>query len=46
MDVMVGRPFPPLKTHLRVSVGTMDEMRAATEVFKKVLAAPATADAG
>jgi histidinol-phosphate aminotransferase len=46
MDVLVGRPFPPLKTHLRVSVGTMDEMRAATEVFKKVLAAPAAADAG
>ncbi|MDF1503587.1 aminotransferase class I/II-fold pyridoxal phosphate-dependent enzyme [Roseisolibacter sp. H3M3-2] len=45
MDVLVGRPFPPLKTHLRVSVGTMDEMRAATEVFKKVLAAPVAADA-
>jgi histidinol-phosphate aminotransferase len=46
LDVLVGRPFPPLKTQLRVSIGTMDEMRAATDVFKRVLAAPATADAG
>ena len=35
--VLVGRPFPPLKTHARVSIGTMDEMRAATEVFARVL---------
>jgi histidinol-phosphate aminotransferase len=46
LDVLVGRPFPPLKTHLRVSVGTMDEMRAATEVFRRVLASPASASAG
>lgn len=36
--IAVGRPFPPLDTWLRVSIGTMDEMRQATEVFKKVLA--------
>ncbi len=33
----VGRPFPPLDTWLRVSVGTMDEMKQATEVFRRVL---------
>ena len=46
LGVLVGRPFPPLKTQLRVSVGTMDEMRAATEVFRRVLATPVAADAG
>jgi len=35
--VAVGRPFPPLHSWLRVSIGTMDEMRQATEVFRKVL---------
>ena len=35
--VLVGRPFPPLATHARVSIGTLDEMRAATQVFKRVL---------
>ena len=34
----VGRPFPPLDTWMRVSIGTMDEMQRATEVFRKVLA--------
>jgi histidinol-phosphate aminotransferase len=34
----VGRPFPPLDNWLRISIGTMDEMRQATEVFRKVLA--------
>ncbi len=38
--VMVGRDFPPLeKTHARISLGTMDEMKRATEVFAKVLGA-------
>ncbi len=36
--VAVGRPFPPLNTWLRVSIGTMEEMQKATEVFRKVLA--------
>jgi histidinol-phosphate aminotransferase len=35
--VSVGRPFPPLTTHLRVSIGTLDEMKQATAVFAKVL---------
>jgi histidinol-phosphate aminotransferase len=38
--VMVGRDFPPMeKTHARISLGTMDEMKRATEVFAKVLGA-------
>ncbi len=36
--IAVGRPFPPLTTHLRISIGTMEEMQRATEVLKKVLA--------
>ncbi|MFI5007140.1 MAG: pyridoxal phosphate-dependent aminotransferase [Solirubrobacterales bacterium] len=36
--VMVGREFPPLeKTHARISLGTMDEMKRAADVFSKVL---------
>jgi histidinol-phosphate aminotransferase len=36
-DVLVGRPFPPLKTQARVSIGTMEEMQRAVEVFRQVL---------
>lgn len=36
-DVLVGRPFPPLGTHSRISLGTMDEMERAVEVFRRVL---------
>jgi histidinol-phosphate aminotransferase len=36
--VMVGRDFPPFeKSHCRISIGTMDEMKKATEVFRAVL---------
>jgi histidinol-phosphate aminotransferase len=36
--VMVGRDFPPFEaTHCRISIGTMDEMKKATEVFRSVL---------
>jgi histidinol-phosphate aminotransferase len=35
--VLVGRAFPPLNTHSRISIGTMDEMKKAVEVFKSVL---------
>lgn len=35
--IAVGRPFPPLTTHLRISIGTLDEMKKATEVLKRVL---------
>src|SRR4029453_15503119 len=41
--VMVGRDFPPFeKTHCRISIGTMDEMKKATEVFRTALKAPTT----
>jgi histidinol-phosphate aminotransferase len=38
--VRVGRDFPPFeKTHSRITLGTMDEMKRAVEVFRKVLTA-------
>jgi histidinol-phosphate aminotransferase len=37
--ILVGRPFPPLWTHCRISIGTMDEMQRAVQVFDKVLTA-------
>jgi histidinol-phosphate aminotransferase len=41
--VHVGRDFPPLdRTHCRISIGTMDEMKRATDVFAKVLGTPTT----
>ncbi len=44
--VMVGRDFPPFeKTHARISIGTMDEMKRATAVFRNVLR-PVTTTAG
>jgi histidinol-phosphate aminotransferase len=40
--IMVGRDFPPLeKQWARISIGTMEEMQKATDVFRKVLR-PAT----
>ncbi len=36
--IAVGRPFPPLLTQLRISIGTMEEMVKATDVLKRVLA--------
>lgn len=36
--VMIGRDFPPFEsTHARISIGTMDEMRRAAEVFRTAL---------
>lgn len=35
--VAVGRPFPPLVNHTRISIGTMDEMRRATAILMRVL---------
>ena len=40
--VLVGRPFPPMTQHLRVSVGTAEEMDRFMVAFKKVMARPAT----
>jgi histidinol-phosphate aminotransferase len=45
--VMVGRDFPPFeKTHCRISIGTMDEMKRAVEVFRTALASTTTAAVG
>ncbi len=37
-NVAIGRAFPPLNTHVRLSFGTMPEMRKALQVFKATLA--------
>ncbi len=38
LKVLVGRDFPPMENdHSRISLGTMDEMRQAVEVFRRVL---------
>jgi len=34
--VMVGRPFPPMTTHMRVSIGTAEEMDRFTKAFKEI----------
>jgi histidinol-phosphate aminotransferase len=43
--VLVGRPFPPMTQHLRVSVGTAEEMDRFLVAFKKIMARPATTTA-
>jgi len=44
--VLVARDFPPFEnSHVRISLGTMEEMRRATAVFGKVLGVPAAAAA-
>jgi histidinol-phosphate aminotransferase len=44
--ILVGRDFPPFeKTHARISLGTMEEMKKATAVFRNVLR-PVTTTAG
>ncbi len=37
--VLVGRPFPPMLEHLRVSVGTPEEMTRFTTAFKEIFPA-------
>jgi histidinol-phosphate/aromatic aminotransferase/cobyric acid decarboxylase-like protein len=37
-DVLVGRPFPPMTKHLRVSVGTQAEMDRFLAAFKEIMA--------
>jgi histidinol-phosphate aminotransferase len=43
--VLVGRPFPPMTQHLRVSIGTAEEMDRFMVAFKKVMGRPATTTA-
>jgi histidinol-phosphate aminotransferase len=35
--ILVGRPFPPMLEHLRVSVGTADEMDRFMKAFKEIV---------
>ena len=45
-NVFVARDFPPMeKTHARITIGTMDEMRKAMDVFRSVLSVRTTAAA-
>lgn len=37
LGVAVGRPFPPLDRHARISIGTRKEMERAVRVFEAVL---------
>jgi histidinol-phosphate aminotransferase len=39
--IAVGRQFPSLPTHARISIGTMPEMKKAVAAFEKVLATTA-----
>lgn len=39
--ILVGRAFPPLLTHARISIGTMAEMKRAVDVFQQVLSGAA-----
>jgi len=42
--VLIGRDFPPYeKTHVRISVGSMEEMQKAVQVFEHALSQPAKA---
>jgi len=47
LKVSVGRDFPPFeKTHSRITLGTMDEMRQAVQVFKRALTTSSTGAVG
>jgi histidinol-phosphate aminotransferase len=41
--VLIARPFPPLTTSARISIGVMEEMKRAVELILPLLSAPATA---
>jgi histidinol-phosphate aminotransferase len=43
--VRIGRDFPPMLSHSRISLGTMEEMEASVRVFRNVLTGAATAGA-
>ncbi|MBI4476493.1 MAG: aminotransferase class I/II-fold pyridoxal phosphate-dependent enzyme [Acidobacteria bacterium] len=43
--VLVGRPFPPMTEHLRVSIGTADEMARFMTAFKAIFPAVKTTTA-
>jgi histidinol-phosphate aminotransferase len=41
--VLVGRPFPPLDTWVRITIGTAEEMRRAAEIFREILGTTSSA---
>ena len=43
--VRIGRDFPPMLGHSRISLGTMEEMETSVRVFRSVLTGAATAGA-
>ena len=44
--VAVGRPFPPMTKHMRVSIGTEDEMARFVTAFKEIFPAKTRTTAG
>jgi histidinol-phosphate aminotransferase len=44
--ILVGRPFPPMMEHLRVSIGTADEMSKFMIAFKEIMANPVRTASG
>ena len=44
--VLVGRPFPPMTEHLRVSVGTAEEMSRFMTAFKEIFGPSRATSAG
>jgi len=44
--VAIGRAFPPLPTHARVSIGTLPEMKKAIAVFRTALAVSVSSTSG
>jgi histidinol-phosphate aminotransferase len=45
--IIVGRDFPPFeKTHVRISIGTVEEMRTAAAAFRRVLRPASTTTLG
>ena len=44
--VAIGRAFPPLPTHARVSIGTLPEMKKAIAVFRTALAVSVSSSSG
>jgi histidinol-phosphate aminotransferase len=41
-NVLVGRPFPPMNEHLRVSIGTPEEMSRFMVAFKEIFTGTST----
>ena len=44
--ILVGRPFPPMDEHLRVSVGNADEMKRFLAAFRDIMLPPNKAASG